>query len=50
MHRPGRSKRIERGVVADLLGLGTGPLVVGNRMYVLTRKGKLVAFTVGGEL
>ncbi len=31
-------------------GFVTGPLVVGNRLYVLTRKGKLLAFTAGGEL
>jgi outer membrane protein assembly factor BamB len=30
-------------------GFSSGPLVVGNRLYVLTRKGKLVAFTAGGE-
>ncbi|MDX1698751.1 MAG: outer membrane protein assembly factor BamB [Thiohalobacterales bacterium] len=31
-------------------GFVTGPLVVGNRMFALTRKGKLVAYSVGGEL
>jgi outer membrane protein assembly factor BamB len=31
-------------------GFVTGPLVVGNRMYALTRKGKLVAYSVGGDL
>lgn len=29
-------------------GFVTGPLVVGNRVYVLTRKGKLVAYSAGG--
>ncbi|MCH5373851.1 MAG: PQQ-binding-like beta-propeller repeat protein, partial [Planctomycetes bacterium] len=29
-------------------GFSSGPLVVGNHLYVLTRKGKLVAYTVGG--
>jgi outer membrane protein assembly factor BamB len=30
-------------------GFASGPLVVGNRLYALTWKGKLVAFTAGGE-
>jgi outer membrane protein assembly factor BamB len=30
-------------------GFVGGPLVVGDRVYVLTRKGRLAAFTAGGE-